>query len=116
MNNWLKNLKVGDPVIVDCGKYGSDHEAIGNVEKIGKIHLTVGGEKYRISDGFRVGEMWAHTMLREPTPEALARAARKSLERSILRLMAQPHGWLEKASEDALIALRDALKNAREAL
>ncbi len=115
MNGWLKNLKVGDPVIVDYGRDSCYGQVIKTVEKVGKIHLTIGGEKYRISDGFRVGEMWAHTMLREPTPEALARVARKSLERAVSNLMGKPHGWLEKAPEDALIVLRDALKNAREA-
>jgi predicted DNA binding protein len=74
--NWMDNLKVGDTVVID-------HERIGTVEKVGKIHVTVNGEKYHKKNGLMAGGGgWRFVYIHEPTPERLADIAEARAKRN----------------------------------
>jgi len=65
---WLRNLKVGDTVVVNIG----GERSVRKVEKVtptGK--MDVGGRRYEPDGWNRSGVLWAS--LREPTDQALAR-------------------------------------------
>lgn len=66
MNNWIKNLKVGDDVIVAPG-YGGI-KRIEKVEKINKSSIVVGGVLFGFSGVER--SSWGRAMLLECTAEA----------------------------------------------
>ena len=52
MKEWLKNLKVGNTVVV----FGRNFKRICTVDRLTKTQVVVGGLKYRISDGGLVDE------------------------------------------------------------
>lgn len=111
---WLASLKPGDTVIIDRGGRFYGGEQIAKVEKVGKLHATIGKEKFNLRNGYRAGDHSYHTpLLREPTPEALQRIARAKLEETVENLMHKPGEWLKRAPEDALITLRDAILAAK---
>ena len=67
---WLKDLKVGDDVIVaNCF---SDHFT--KVEHVTKTKITVGGRKFRVSDGYAVerGGGFVRSHLTKATPAKFA--------------------------------------------
>ncbi len=78
--DWLKNLKVGDRVIVDDLGPG-----IGAFDKVAKFTLsqivTGRGHRFRREDGRRVGKgtIWTRLSLNEPTPERCAAIQHKGL-------------------------------------
>lgn len=66
MNDWLKNLKVGDTVIAS----GRNFNRICTIDRLTKTQIVVGNLKYRISDGGLVGAgNWNYGSLHEPTEE-----------------------------------------------
>ena len=67
MNNWIKNLKVGDEVIVEPG-YGGI-KRIEKVEKINKSSIVVGGVLFGFS-GVERGSGGRALMIFECTAEA----------------------------------------------
>ena len=66
MNNWIKNLKVGDEVIVDPG-YGMLRH-IGKVTKVNKASISVDGTLYGFSGVER--SSWGRALIFECTDEA----------------------------------------------
>ena len=73
-NDWLKNLKIGDEVIVIPGGIRSGNlPKIRKVEKINKASISVDGTLYNIKDGFvRARDAWAYTYITECTAEKKA--------------------------------------------
>lgn len=57
---WLAKLKVGDKVLRVCGGgWGGPNFYAETVQKVGKLHVTVGGRKYRIDGGRQAGDPYA---------------------------------------------------------
>lgn len=66
MNEWIKNLKVGDEVIVDPG-WGMLHH-IEKVDKINKTSINVGGTLFGFGGVER--SSWGRAIILECTAEA----------------------------------------------
>lgn len=68
-DEWLENLKPGDTVIVSF----RGERILRQVEKVGKLHITVDGDKYRKNSGVQAGDgRWYYRSLHEVTPEKIA--------------------------------------------
>lgn len=68
-NNWIKELKVGDEVIVESGGW-SHRRSIEKVEKINKVTIKVGGSLFSIDSGYERGDGWHKATLYQCTPQA----------------------------------------------
>ena len=83
--NWIKDLKVGDEVIVVSGGW-SIHEHVEVVEKVNKTTVRVCGSLFTF-DGYERTSGWHHARIEQCTEEAKARikmeAERKKLAKSI---------------------------------
>jgi hypothetical protein len=81
---WLKNIKVGDEIAVDCSStWNRCLYLIHKVEKItptGRIKLSDGSQYH--PDGRRIGETYCYP-LRQITPEILEIIKRRDLMRLI---------------------------------
>lgn len=68
MNEWIKNLKVGDKVFV-CWRMG---RSLRSVEKITpKGYIKIGGSLYNTDGSERNSDVWSRCHLSEATPEAI---------------------------------------------
>ena len=68
-NKWIKELKVGDEVIVESGDWGHP-KRIEKVEKINKVTIKVGGSLFHIDSGYEKGDGWHMDSLHQCTPQA----------------------------------------------
>ena len=68
-NKWIKELKVGDEVIVEGGGW-RHHRCIEKVEKINKVTIKVGGSLFNIVNGYERGDGWHIATLHQCTPQA----------------------------------------------
>ena len=68
-NEWIKELKVGDEVIVESGGW-SHIRSIKKVQKINKVTIKVGGSLFSINSGCERGEGWHMGTLYQCTPQA----------------------------------------------
>lgn len=66
---WIKELKVGDEVIVESGGWGH-RRSIEKVEKINKVTIKVGGSLFSIDSGYERGDGWHMAALHQCTPQA----------------------------------------------
>lgn len=101
--SWLESLKVGDPVLIK----GNWDERAAVVEKVGKLHITVDGRKFRKVTGSSVdGTSWSRWYLRELDKAAEDRilerelrahieAASKSKMTNLKQLIAMKSAWEE---------------------
>lgn len=84
MNDWLKNLKVGDKVIVSC-RMG---DVIRTVEKITPAgNIKVNGTLFNSNGLERGGDTWNMTYLHEATPEAVQKVTNKNIIQKAINLM-----------------------------
>ena len=95
MNNWIKNLKVGDEVIVAPG-YG-EIKRIERVEKINKSSIVVGGVLFGFSGVER--SSWGRAMLFECTDEARERVQNER-ERYYIVNKLRNYNWDDVPIED----------------
>lgn len=99
-NDWIKNLKIGDEVIIHYG--GIRHGVlpkISNVEKINKVTVSVNGILYNIKDGFERGrDHWSYRYITECTIEKKADLAVRYERADILTEIAQTK-WSEMPIE-----------------
>lgn len=58
----LENIKEGDEVVLHEG-YSYGHSSIAKVDKVGKIHITVNGDKFR-KNGVIAGDTWCRKTIR----------------------------------------------------
>jgi restriction endonuclease Mrr len=63
---WLQNLKAGDPVYISTSGWGQNYRNA-TVERVGKIHITVDGQKYRRDTGRRAGPSRYSVFLSQPS-------------------------------------------------
>jgi len=105
MANWIKNLKVGDNVLVN--------DNLLPVEKVHKAHVVVAGAKYRKTSGDMAnGGRWC---ISEATPEAFAEIAEKEVRRDLLRrIAAHNHKDFSTGTLQKIVALLDAEKKDGE--
>ncbi len=68
-NNWIKELKVGDEVIVESCGWGH-RRSIEKVEKINKVTIKVGGSLFSIDSGYERGDGWHNATLNQCTTQA----------------------------------------------
>lgn len=68
-NKWIKELKVGDEVIVESGGLGH-WRSIEKVEKINKVTIKVRGLLFGIDSGYERGGGWHTATLLQCTPQA----------------------------------------------
>ena len=89
MSEWIKNLKVGDMVIIST-RMG---ESIGRVDRITKAgNIGVGSSLFR-PDGIERGcDTWNIRVLREATPEAVNRIKRADTIKKAYNLMRNATG------------------------
>ena len=66
---WIKELKVGDEVIVESGGWGR-RKHIEKVEKINKVTIKVGGSLFSIDSGYERGDGWYKDTLYQCTAQA----------------------------------------------
>ena len=66
---WIKELKVGDEVIVESGGW-RHHRSIEKVEKINKVTIRVCGSLFSIDSGYERGDGWHMATLYQCTPQA----------------------------------------------
>ena len=80
--NWIKNLKVGDEVVV--ARYGgfSDSRSIAKVEKIGKATVRVNGTLYNL-DGRERGSDYHYSKILECSDELRAQIKEENLRRRL---------------------------------
>lgn len=83
-NDWLLELKPGDEVIVDRGRY--DHPSVEKVERLTATQIVVGGRHYQKTTGYQVGygQSWNRPFLRRGTPEKV-QAIKEQQETFVLR-------------------------------
>ena len=67
--DWIKDLKVGDEVIVHSGGW-YDNSHIEKVQKINKATINVGGTLYNVDSGFERTSGWHISHITQCTPEA----------------------------------------------
>lgn len=84
MNDWLKNLKVGDKVIVSwitgC--------AVKTVEKITPAgNIKVGGIMFNSNGSERGGDAWSKSYLHEATPEVIEGIRNEAIIKKAIILM-----------------------------
>lgn len=73
--DWIDNLKPGDRVIVaQGGTYGS--EKLRHVDRIGKLYVTVGKERFHKCSGYAPGHGYFKPYLKEATPERVSEIKR----------------------------------------
>lgn len=84
-NQWLEQLKPGDPVVVSSSR---SRKYLTKIDRITKTPLVIKrknfvGEyyevKFRRSDGFAPGDSWPRERLLEPTPELFEEIRREKL-------------------------------------
>lgn len=69
MNDWLKELKPGDTVIISRGYYSTN---VREVEKITVTQIVVGGTRYNRNTGRQCGTQGYNTAyIRQATPEKI---------------------------------------------
>ena len=101
----FEHLNVGDKVVID-GRYG--HQTLTTVERLTKTQIITSKGKFRRSDGFSVGgDLWARELLREATPERIARIHEKEMRAGIIYKITRLD--LHSLSTDKLQQIRDIL-------
>ena len=84
MNEWIKDLKVGDTVIVTRRFY----EAIVKVEKITPAGNIKAGKSMFLPNGTeRGGDIWNKAYLRKATPEYIERIIQNNTIKKAITLM-----------------------------
>ena len=108
-NDWIKNIKIGDEVIVTPGGIRSGNlPKIRKVEKINKASISVDGTLYNIKDGFERGrDPWAFSYISECTPEKKADLSLR-YERAIILTAIHNAEW-SKMSIEQLRAIREII-------
>lgn len=78
-NQWLKNIKAGDTVILESGGYYGG-ASVEKVERLTKTQIVLkSGGKFRRDSGNMVGgDAWSRSQIREPTEDGL-NAIRKAV-------------------------------------
>lgn len=84
MSEWIKNLKVGDTVLVST-RYDLVIRQVDRITKAGNI--GVGGMLFNPNGIERNGNTWSKASLHEATPELLAEIRAKQIIRKAHRLM-----------------------------
>ena len=109
-NDWIKNLKIGDEVIVIPGGIRSGNlPRIRKVEKTNKASISVDGTLYNIKDGFeRARDVWAYTYITECTAEKKADLALRYERANILTAIHNAE-W-SKMSIEQLRAIREIIR------
>jgi hypothetical protein len=84
MNDWIKDIKVGDKVIVSHRFY----EAVAVVEKITPAgNIKAGNTIFQPSGIERGGDKWNKAYLRKATPEQVERIVQKNIIAKAIKLM-----------------------------
>jgi len=98
MKEWLKNLKVGNTVVV----FGRNFKRICTVDRLTKTQVVVGGLKYRISDGGLVDENnWNYESLHEPTEKLINTIKNKQKNTLIKNIKMIGTWWIRESSQDS---------------
>ncbi len=87
-NTWLQSLKEGDKVIRSA-RFWDDPEVL-VVESLTKTTITVGGTKYKKSDGWAAGNpsKWNRPYISKYTPELGAKIEAAELKRRLVTKIA----------------------------
>ncbi len=108
MNEWLKNIRVGDKVVVDSRGLGFNRLQLRDIDRITETQIIIGPLRYRKTDGKRIGSRgfdacWLHPA----TPEVIA-----SIESAERCLVLTTYNWRKATPEliDAVYALIKASK------
>jgi hypothetical protein len=93
MSAWLESLKAGDEVMVPS-RYGAP--SILRVDRVTPTQVVVGSEKYRKSNGYRVGgSTWDCRYITEPTDHGREQAEAALLRSNLERLVKDQATTLE---------------------
>lgn len=80
--DWIEKLKPGDLVIVEQGDiYGN--VGLRHVDRIGKLYVTVGNERFHKYSGYAPGHGYFRPYLKEATPERVSEIKRLSMADSL---------------------------------
>lgn len=103
--SWLESLKAGDPVLIK----GNWDEKAAVVEKVGKLHITVDGLKFRKASGSSVdGTSWSRWYLRE-----LDKAAEDRILERKLRAHIEAAAKSKTTTLKQLVAMKSALEESK---
>lgn len=110
MSDWLRNLKVGDKVIVSY-RTGT---VVSTVEKITPAgNIKVNGTLYKSNGMERGGDMWNMSHLCEATPKAMEKLINDNIIRKAIKLMRNTSNiTLEQAK--SIITLLDTTEKGGE--
>ena len=106
-NNWLRDLKAGDMVVVQSRWY----EIVARVGRVTACYVIVGGTRYHRDTGRVVGEDYGRSFLSPYNDEAKTRERKRQLI-TWLRVSADKAPTLPTAVLEAMhAAWRDATKD-----
>lgn len=108
---------IGERAVID----GRHHMRLGVVEKVGKVHVTISGEKYRL-DGYKVGcNAWNIVTAEPACGAALVRyrayeaiEQKRQLLAKIREAIPSISGDLEKLSREKLLLALAAVQDLYE--
>lgn len=87
-NTWLKNLKVGDKVIISFGIMYTE-EKIGYIGRLTKTQIILNNSKikYKKDSGSSIGtKNWEHSQLLEPTKERIEKIEKKKITMALQKV------------------------------
>ena len=108
-NEWLDNLKVGDPVIYSSG-YGRNHN-VGYVERFTKTQIVIKDHhiKYRLNTGLSIGtSTWGGSSISEATPEKIEAIKEKKKRYTLINEISNTQ-W-ERLDTDLLEQVQELIK------
>lgn len=116
----LSAAVVGDKVVIHVGGY-SRNRFVKVVEKVGKLHVTAGGVKYRIDNGHEAGDSGGRFGIRGRAELAtaamlaeIAEESRRQKLRADLEDISSKFDELDQAQIDRLAAVVSEWKGARK--
>ena len=117
-SEWLAGLRVGDTVVVNPG-YRGVRPFLGKVEKVGKVHVTVGGCKYSLKYGSAGnGDKFSQSSDLDPATEANVAAVKRGNDEAAVHGLVEclGRGSVQNLSNDDLVTVLGLLRSARTLL
>ena len=117
-SEWLAGLKAGDTVVVQPGHYGV-RPYLSLVEKVGKIHITVGGHKYSVKHGSGGGgDKFSQSSDLDPATEANVAGVKRGNDEAAVHGLVEclGRGSVQNLSNDDLATVLGLLRSARTLL
>lgn len=84
MNDWIKDLKVGDKVIISI-RFSEQIAKVENITPAGNIKAN--GRIFKPNGIERSGDVWERAYLREATPEKITEITHQNIIAKAMRLM-----------------------------